>query len=106
MTIAAEHEVLSATEVDLGVDWLIEQFDSGEELVEDVAEPAAAPLFRVEKGNPTDEEIAVLACVFAAAAQAAANVQQAPPNRWGSRERKGNPAFTDYSFPEMSHLRA
>lgn len=59
--------------------------DAGPPGVE-VAQPQPAPLLRIVRGQPTDEELAALVTVVAAAAAGADVADQAPhagPSPWG-----------------------
>lgn len=69
MTIVADEEVLTAAELDLAVDSLDDAAAVGTDV--DAALAAVAgdkPFLIIEKGAPTDEEIAALVCVLSAAA--------------------------------------
>lgn len=65
-------------------------------------------LIKVEKGNPSDDEVAALVAVLTAAA-AAGPVQgvQRPAETWGRPEfmHRGLGPFAPYAFPSLSHLR-
>ncbi|WP_305092230.1 acyl-CoA carboxylase subunit epsilon [Prescottella sp. R16] len=69
-------------------------------------EPAAtttpvAPAFSIVKGNPTDEDVAVLVTVLAAASSSAAPAGDGlPPETWGAptRMHRGHAPFSPYSF--------
>lgn len=110
MTIVAEEEVLVAAELDLATGDLAADTASGTD-----AGPAAAttggqqPFLVIEKGAPTDAEIAALVCVFtaAAAAAAAAPVDSGPQDLWGRPTllHRGSSPFSPYSYPQLSHLR-
>ena len=106
MTTVAEDEVLSAVELDLTADPGAEQAEAAS------AEPAAAeagiaPLLRVERGNPSDEEIAALVCVFTAAAGAAAPGERGPLDLWGRPAllHRGAAPFSPYAFPALAYGR-
>ncbi|MBF6349245.1 MULTISPECIES: acyl-CoA carboxylase subunit epsilon [Nocardia] len=109
MTIVAEEEVLAAAELDLA---------TGDPAVDTVsaadASPAAAttdgrqPFLVIEKGAPSDADIAALVCVFtAAAAAAAAPADNGPQDLWGRPTllHRGSSPFSPYSYPQLSHLR-
>ncbi|MFI5777385.1 acyl-CoA carboxylase subunit epsilon [Nocardia sp. NPDC051570] len=104
MTAVADEEVLRAAELDLSVDDLVAM----EPLVADT-ESHAGPVVRILKGSPTDDEIAALVCVLAAAAASAdASAQdQGPADLWGRPTflHRGASPFSPYSFPYLSHLR-
>ncbi|WP_280389909.1 acyl-CoA carboxylase epsilon subunit, partial [Nocardia wallacei] len=71
MTAVADEEVLRAAELDLSVD----EFVAMEPVVADAdTESNAGPVIRILKGSPTDDEIAALVCVLAAAAANSAAV--------------------------------
>ncbi|MEV0360371.1 acyl-CoA carboxylase subunit epsilon [Nocardia sp. NPDC050697] len=107
MTTVAEDEVLSAVELDLTADSIPAETEAAS------AEPAAAeasiaPLIRVERGNPSDAEIAALVCVFtAAAAGSAAPGEQGPLDLWGSPTllHRGAAPFSPYAFPALAYGR-
>lgn len=107
MTIVAEEEVLAAAELDL----------APRDVTVDTATEAAAgtaatngerPFLVIEKGAPTDAEIAALVCVFTAAAAAgSASADSGPQDLWGKPTllHRGNSPFSPYSYPQLSHLR-
>ncbi|WP_137724653.1 acyl-CoA carboxylase subunit epsilon [Prescottella subtropica] len=69
--------------------------------LEPAATPSAAPAFSIVKGNPTDEEVAVLVTVLATASAAAAPAGDGlPPETWGAptRMHRGYAPFSPYSF--------
>ncbi|WP_308166446.1 acyl-CoA carboxylase subunit epsilon [Nocardia albiluteola] len=104
MTAVADEEVLRAAELALSVDELVETM---EPVVAD-AESTAGPVIRILKGSPTDEEIAALVCVFAAAsAGASATASSGPVDLWGipTLMHRGAAPFSPYAFPFLSHLR-
>ncbi|NKY50576.1 acyl-CoA carboxylase subunit epsilon [Nocardia vermiculata] len=109
MTAVADEEILRAAELDLAVGELGE--DEAKIAPEAVTAPAApaAPAIRILKGSPTDEEIAALVTVFAAAAanSAAAPQDQGPVDNWGrpTMMHRGTSPFSPYAFPMLSHLR-
>lgn len=60
-----------------------------------------APAIRIVKGNPTDEDIAVLVAVLSAAAAAGEPAGDGlPPETWGAptRMHRGHAPFSPYSF--------
>ncbi|MEU1985346.1 acyl-CoA carboxylase subunit epsilon [Nocardia sp. NPDC019395] len=109
MTIVAEEEVLAAAELDLATGDLAVDTASGTD-----ASPAAEttggqqPFLVIEKGAPSDAEIAALVCVFTAAAGAAsASVDTGPLDLWGRPTllHRGTSPFSPYSYPQLSNLR-
>ncbi|GAB2718097.1 acyl-CoA carboxylase subunit epsilon [Nocardia thraciensis] len=104
MTAVADEEVLRAAELDLSVD----DFVAMEPVVTDT-ESNAGPVIRILKGTPTDDEIAALVCVLAAAAanSAATSVETGPSDQWGrpTLMHRGTSPFSPYAFPYLSHLR-
>lgn len=107
MTIVAEEEVLAAAELDLAT-----RDVSVDTATEADAGTAAAtngekPFFVIEKGAPTDAEIAALVCVFTAAAAGRAPADSGPQDLWGKATllHRGNSPFSPYSYPQLSHLR-
>lgn len=109
MTIVADEEVLTAAELDLAVDSLDDAAAVGADV--DAALAAVAgekPFLIIEKGAPTDEEIAALVCVLSAAADSAAPAgPQGPNDFWGkpTMMHRGTSPFSPYAFPQLSHLR-
>ena len=106
MTIVAEEEVLAAAELDLATG------DPADGPVGDTdTRPADGgaeqPFLVIEKGAPTDAEIAALVCVFAAAGASAAPAEPGPKNLWGvpTLLHRGNSPFSPYSYPQLSNLR-
>jgi len=110
VTIVADEEVLTAAELDLAVDSLT---DDAAAVGTDVDAALAAvagdkPFLIIEKGAPTDEEIAALVCVLSAAASSAAPAgPQGPSDFWGrpTMMHRGTSPFSPYAFPQLSHLR-
>lgn len=108
MTIVAEEEVLAAAELDLAT-----RDVPADTATEAAAGTAAAtngekPFLVIEKGAPTDAEIAALVCVFTAAAAAgSASADSGPQDLWGkpTMMHRGNSPFSPYSYPQLSHLR-
>ncbi|WP_425518152.1 acyl-CoA carboxylase subunit epsilon [Nocardia iowensis] len=102
----AEEDVLTAAELDLIANEVEQAGDAG--TAADSAAPAAAePLFRVVKGNPSDEELAALVCVLSAAANSGASGPTGPADMWGRPTfmHRGTSPFSPYAFPQLSHLR-
>ncbi|WP_280265105.1 acyl-CoA carboxylase subunit epsilon [Nocardia wallacei] len=104
MTAVADEEVLRAAELDLSVDELVAM-----EPVAADAESNAGPVIRILKGSPTDDEVAALVCVLAAAAanSAATPGDTGPADQWGrpTLMHRGTSPFSPYAFPYLSHLR-
>lgn len=109
MTIVAEEEVLAAAELDLA---------TGDPATDTAGETDAStaaattgdqqPFLVIEKGAPTDAEIAALVCVFSAAAAAAsAPADTGPQDLWGRPTllHRGSSPFSPYSYPQLSYLR-
>ncbi|WP_069165040.1 acyl-CoA carboxylase subunit epsilon [Nocardia altamirensis] len=110
MTTVAEEEVLTAAELDLTVEELADVVETEGEapaLVADLTATTGEPLFRVVKGNPSDEELAALVCVLTAAVESAAASQSGPADMWGrpTMMHRGTSPFSPYAFPQLSHLR-
>ncbi|WP_280396522.1 acyl-CoA carboxylase subunit epsilon [Nocardia carnea] len=108
MTIVAEEEVLAAAELDLATGDLA--VDTASENVRPAAEAAdGRPFLVIEKGSPSDAEIAALVCVFAAAAAdaSAAPADDGPLDLWGRPTllHRGSSPFSPYSYPQLSNLR-
>lgn len=108
MTIVAEEEVLAAAELDLATGDLA--VDTASENVSPAAETAGGrpPFLVIEKGAPSDAEIAALVCVFAAAADASvAPADNGPLDMWGRPTllHRGSSPFSPYSYPQLSNLR-
>ncbi|MFI1465223.1 acyl-CoA carboxylase subunit epsilon [Nocardia carnea] len=107
MTIVAEEEVLAAAELDLATGDLAVDTAS----VADASPAAEAdgrqPLLVIEKGAPSDADIAALVCVFTAAAAAAAPADNGPQDLWGrpTMLHRGSSPFSPYSYPQLSNLR-
>lgn len=68
----------------------------------DVAADSQSPLIKIVKGNPTDEDVAVLVAVLSAAAAASGEPvgDGLPPETWGAptRMHRGHAPFSPYSF--------
>lgn len=67
----------------------------------DVAAAPQSPLITVVKGNPTDEDVAVLVAVLSAAAASDEPAGDGlPPETWGAptRMHRGHAPFSPYSF--------
>lgn len=106
MTIVAEEEVLAAAELDLTSEDLTVDTGNGAD-----AGPAAEttdsrqPFLVIEKGAPSDAEIAALVCVFAAAAQAGdAATDNKPRDLWGRPTllHRSNAPFSPYAHPNLA----
>nr|WP_246461494.1 acyl-CoA carboxylase epsilon subunit [Nocardia transvalensis] len=98
---------MRAAELDLSVDDLvaIEPVDSR---TDTDTESSTGPVIRILKGSPTDDEIAALVCVLAAAANsAAAPAPAGPADQWGrpTLMHRGTSPCSPYAFPYLSHLR-
>ncbi|MFI5720857.1 acyl-CoA carboxylase subunit epsilon [Nocardia sp. NPDC051750] len=107
MTIVAEEEVLAAAELDLATGDLAVDTAS-ESDASPAAESGGQPFLVIEKGAPSDAEIAALVCVFTAAAGAAsAPADTGPEDLWGRPTllHRGSSPFSPYSYPQLSHLR-
>ncbi|WP_067646383.1 acyl-CoA carboxylase subunit epsilon [Nocardia harenae] len=108
MTTVAEDEVLSAVELDLTAGSITDDAEAAS-VEPAAAEASTAPLIRVERGNPSDADIAALVCVFtaAAAAGAAAPGEQGPLDRWGRPAllHRGAAPFSPYAFPALAYGR-
>lgn len=106
MTTMSEDEVLSAVELELTADPIAEPAGP-ESASADSAAASVAPLIRVERGNPSDEEIAALVCVFSAAAGTAAPGEQGPLDLWGRPAllHRGAAPFSPYAFPALAYGR-
>ncbi|RDI64285.1 acyl-CoA carboxylase subunit epsilon [Nocardia pseudobrasiliensis] len=104
MTAVADEEILRAAELDLSVDDLVAVVP-----VDADTESHEGPVIRILKGAPTDDEIAALVCVLAAAAASAepASESRGPADLWGRPTflHRGTSPFSPYSFPYLSHLR-
>ncbi|MEU4342517.1 acyl-CoA carboxylase subunit epsilon [Nocardia sp. NPDC023852] len=111
MTTVAEEDVLSAVELELAADPVMDQVRVATDANATAALPAEAtaePFFRIVKGAPTDEELAALVCVLSAAANGAAPAgRSGPPDLWGrpTLMHRGSSPFSPYAFPQLSHLR-
>ncbi|TSD97378.1 acyl-CoA carboxylase subunit epsilon [Skermania sp. ID1734] len=101
MTATAEEDVLCAADIEL--DLL-----SSSDAEAPVSAADNDPVITVLRGNPTDEDVAVLAVVFAAASGAAADtVVEKPRDNWGepSLLHRGITPFTPYVYGYLSSLR-
>lgn len=105
MTIVAEEEVLAAAELDLAAGELVDQLVGPSE--PGPTSPPQPPFLVVEKGNPTDAELAALVCVFAAAAAAPAPQVRQPIDNWGlpATMHRGVSPFVPYAYPFVSRVR-
>lgn len=109
MTIVAEEEVLAAAELDLTAESTADE-PAGDADTSTVATTAGdpEPFLVIEKGAPTDEEIAALVCVFAAAASVGADTgPTGPRDLWGvpTLLHRGTSPYSPYSYPHLSNLR-
>ncbi|MFC4125032.1 acyl-CoA carboxylase epsilon subunit [Nocardia rhizosphaerae] len=109
MTTVAEHDVLTAAELELAVEPLVDEVEAPADVETGVA-PAelGEPMFRIVKGSPTDSDIAALVAVLSAAAAAApATGPSGPADAWGvpTLQHRGNSPFSPYAYPLLSHLR-
>ncbi|MDH6279416.1 acyl-CoA carboxylase subunit epsilon [Prescottella agglutinans] len=71
------------------------------DLEPDVTSGPKSPLITVVKGNPTDEDVAVLVAVLSAAAASGEPAGDGlPPETWGAptRMHRGYAPFSPYSF--------
>ncbi|WP_212761445.1 acyl-CoA carboxylase subunit epsilon [Nocardia uniformis] len=102
----AEEDVLSAAELDLAVEEFADVVDTA---VVEAETSIAGPIVQVLKGNPSDDEVAALVAVFAAAAASgsAADGSRGPADMWGRPTllHRGSSPFSPYAFPALSHLR-
>ncbi|BAD55838.1 hypothetical protein NFA_9930 [Nocardia farcinica IFM 10152] len=108
VTTVAEEEVLTAAELDLAVEPVTDAAESEASTDAPTAEAGAAPFLRILKGSPTDEEIAALVCVFAAAGNGGQDSGPARPlDMWGrpTLMHRGTSPFSPYAFPQLSQLR-
>ncbi|MCA1006402.1 acyl-CoA carboxylase subunit epsilon [Rhodococcus hoagii] len=65
------------------------------------SESPQSPMITVVKGNPTDEDVAVLVAVLSAAAASGEPAgDDLPPETWGAptRMHRGHAPFSPYSF--------
>ena len=110
MTIVAEEEVLAAAELDLTAESTANEH-AGDADTSTAATTAGArePFLVIDKGAPTDEEIAALVCVFAAAAASAGadTGPTGPRDLWGTPTllHRGTSPYSPYSYPHLSNLR-
>ncbi|WP_040788757.1 acyl-CoA carboxylase subunit epsilon [Nocardia paucivorans] len=110
MTIVAEEEVLAAAELDLTAESTADTRggDADASTVATTAE-GREPFLVIEKGAPTDEEIAALVCVFAAAAASAGATtgSTGPRDLWGvpTMLHRGTSPNSPYAYPYLSNLR-
>ncbi|KAF0848481.1 acyl-CoA carboxylase epsilon subunit [Nocardia caishijiensis] len=109
MTTVAEEDVLTAAELELAVEPLVDEVElSTDTPTEAPARSAGEPLFRILKGAPTDEDVAALVAVLgAAAANAPAASERQPVDGWGRATlmHRGSSPFSPYVYPLLSHLR-
>lgn len=108
MTIVAEEEVLAAAELDLTAESAADE-PAGDADTSSVATTAGGrePFLVIEKGAPTDEEVAALVCVFAAANAGADTGPTGPRDLWGvpTLLHRGTSPYSPYSYPHLSNLR-
>ena len=108
MTAVADDEVLRAAELDLSVDepGTMEPADADTDAG---TESTAGPIVRILRGAPTDDEIAALVSVLAAAAASSADIPgpQGPIDQWGrpTLMHRSTSPFSPYAFPHLSHAR-
>lgn len=109
MTTVAEEDVLTAAELELAVEPLVEEVElSVSAVIEEPVAVTGEPLFRVVKGAPTDQDIAALVAVLSAAvAEAPAAGTRGPVDTWGkpTMMHRGTSPFSPYAYPMLSHLR-
>ncbi|MGW6425287.1 acyl-CoA carboxylase epsilon subunit [Nocardia sp. NPDC055053] len=109
MTTVAEEDVLTAAELELAVEPLVDEVELSVSAVSDEpAESLGEPMFRIIKGSPTDADIAALVAVLsAAAASAPAGGASGPSDNWGKATllHRGTSPFSPYAYPLLSHLR-
>lgn len=109
MTTVAEEDVLTAAELELTVDPIADELEAAVDLA--LATPAAGTIegsfIRVEKGAPSDIELAALVCVLTAATNGTAAGPAGPADSWGrpTMLHRGTSPFSPYAFPQLSHLR-
>ncbi|MGC5164355.1 acyl-CoA carboxylase epsilon subunit [Rhodococcus sp. DT1] len=111
MTATAEDKIITDTEFDEATDAALGEATDGQapepagrqspaETPEPAAEPAVA--LRIVKGNPSDEEVAALVSVLAAAAASVAPAgDTTPAETWGdpTRMHRQRAPFSPYSYP-------
>ncbi|MEU3014617.1 acyl-CoA carboxylase epsilon subunit [Nocardia asteroides] len=109
MTTVAEEDVLTAAELELAVEPLVDEVEQSVSAVAvEPAESLGEPMFRIVKGSPTDEDVAALVAVLsAAAANAPAGGATGPVDNWGRATlmHRGTSPFSPYAYPLLSHLR-
>ncbi|MGW6730541.1 acyl-CoA carboxylase epsilon subunit [Nocardia sp. NPDC055029] len=109
MTTVAEEDVLTAAELELAVEPLVDEVElSVSAVADEPAESLGEPMFRIIKGSPTDADIAALVAVLsAAAASAPAGGANGPSDNWGKATllHRGTSPFSPYAYPMLSHLR-
>lgn len=109
VTATAEDKIITGTEIE-ATDAVSETADGQTPAAVEQESPAPAPdaadevavALRIVKGNPSDEEIAALVSVLAAAAGAAAPEGDGkPPETWGepTRMHRQWAPFSPYSYP-------
>lgn len=111
MTATAEDKIITDTEFDEATDAVLGEPTDGQapgpagqqspaETPEPAAEPAVA--LRIVKGNPSDEEVAALVSVLAAAAASVTPEGDGTPREtWGdpTRMHRQWAPFSPYSYP-------
>lgn len=108
MTIVAEEEVLAVAELDLATgDLAVDTVSVADTSPAAETTDGRQPFLVIEKGAPSDADIAALVCVFTAAAAAAAPADNGPQDLWGRPTllHRGSSPFSPYSYPQLSHLR-
>ncbi|SFM48302.1 acyl-CoA carboxylase subunit epsilon [Nocardia asteroides NBRC 15531] len=109
MTTVAEEDVLTAAELELAVEPLVDEVEQSVSAVAvEPAESLGEPMFRIVKGSPTDEDVAALVAVLsAAAANVPAGGATGPVDNWGRATlmHRGTSPFSPYAYPMLSHLR-
>ncbi|UYP17859.1 acyl-CoA carboxylase subunit epsilon [Rhodococcus sp. Z13] len=105
MTATAEDKIITEFEADQESPVVgVTASDETAPVVEETpAEPATAPALRIVKGNPTDEDVAVLVAVLSAAAASAGGEDGdgKPAETWGdpTRMHRQWAPFSPYSYP-------
>ncbi|MFX1758012.1 Uncharacterised protein [Rhodococcus gordoniae] len=105
MTATTEDKIITEFEVDEQSPTVEATPDdgAGEAAPESPAVAETAAALRIVKGNPTDEEIAALVAVLAAAAASAGEdvSDTRPPETWGdpTRMHRRWAPFSPYSYP-------
>lgn len=107
MTIVAEEEVLAAAELDLATGDLAVDTASVADASPAAETDGRQPFLVIDKGAPSDADIAALVCLFTAAAAAAGPADNGPQDLWGrpTQLHRGSSPFSPYSYPQLSNLR-